>query len=323
MAFQIDSKQLDLSSSPHFKSNISSQHIMVMVCLSLLPLCVYGVILFGTPALVRLVVAIVACVFFEWAAQKLFKKPVLIMDGSAVVTGIILALIISPAVPIWVLILGAFFSIVVGKEFFGGIGSNVFNPALIGRGFMVISFPVAMGTWVSPIDAISSATVLAKINSGEASLTSNDYFQFFIGNHAGTIGETSALLILLAALFLLIAKIIDWRAPLAMIGILALATFFAGDDVLASILTGGLLFGAVFMATDYTTAPVTSWGRLIFGAGCGLITFLIRQFGALAEGVMFSILIMNAITPFLNRLTNRKYGQQKKSVVKKATGGAK
>lgn len=323
MAFKIDSNQLDFSSSPHFKENISTRHIMIMVCISLLPICVYGVMLFGIPALITLVVSVVSCVFFEWAAQKLLKKPVRIADCSAVVTGLLLALVISPAVPIWMVVLGSFIAIVVGKEFFGGIGSNVFNPALIGRGFMVVSFSRTMGTWLTPVDAVSAATVLSTLKAGTANFSSDDYFQLFIGNQAGTIGETSAMLILLAAVFLLVTKIIDWRAPLAMVGVLALGIFFTGGDVLAHVLSGGLLFGAVFMATDYSTAPVTPWGRLIFGAGCGLITFLIRQFGGLPEGVMFSILIMNALTPFLNKIIGRKYGEQKKSLLNKTVGDAK
>ncbi|MFI3257486.1 MAG: RnfABCDGE type electron transport complex subunit D [Spirochaetales bacterium] len=321
MASQIDLKQLNLVASPHIKARATTQHIMIMVCISLLPLCVNGVILFGIPALITLAVSVVSCVVFEWVAQKLLKKPVAIQNGSAVVTGLLLALVVSPVTPVWMIILGAFFAIVIGKEFFGGIGSNVFNPALIGRGFMVLSFAAAMGTWVTPVDAISTATVLATLKTGDTSFVTSDYFQLFIGNQAGTIGETSAMLILIAAVFLLITKIIDWRAPLAMTATVAILTFFSGADVLAHLLSGGLLFGAVFMTTDYTTAPVTAWGRVIFGFGCGLITFLIRQFGGLPEGVMFSILIMNAFTPFLNKIIGRKAGEPRKTLFKKSPGG--
>ncbi len=309
MPFQIDPKQLNLVASPHIKANVGTQHIMLMVIISLLPISVYGVILFGVPALISILTSVVSCVFFEWATQKILKRPVQISNLSAVITGLLLALTISPAVPVWMIIIGAFFAIVVGKEFFGGIGANVFNPALIGRGFMVLSFAATMGTWVSPVDATSTATVLAEVKAGNVVFGATDYLQHFIGNEGGTIGETSAMLILLAAIFLIVTKIIDWRTPVFMVGTLAICVFFTGEDILAHVLSGGLLFGAVFMVTDYATAPVTPYGRMVFGAGCGLITFLIREFGGLPEGVMFSILIMNAITPFLNKLTGRQYGQ--------------
>ncbi len=312
MAFQIDPQQLNIVSSPHIKTNITSQHVMLMVIISLLPLCIYGVVLFGIPALISLLVSVFSCVFFEWASQKLFKKPVLISNLSAIVTGLLLSLTLSPAVPAWMIVIGAFFAIVVGKEFFGGIGANVFNPALIGRGFMVLSFAAIMGTWVTPVDATSTATVLAEVKAGNVVFDAADYLQHFIGNEGGTIGETSAALILIAALFLIVTKIIDWRTPVFMVGTLAIGVFLSGGDVLAHVLSGGLLFGAVFMATDYATSPVTPYGRMVFGFGCGLITFLIREFGGLPEGVMFSILIMNAITPFLNRLKIRQYGQKKR-----------
>ncbi len=315
MPFQIDPKQLNLVASPHIKSNVGTQHIMLMVIISLLPICVYGVILFGIPALVSLLTAVVSCLFFEAATQKILKRPIQISNLSAIITGLLLSLTLSPAVPAWMIIIGSFFAIVVGKEFFGGIGANVFNPALIGRGFMVLSFAGTMGKWIAPgasVDGMSSATVLADVKAGNVTFDAADYLKHFIGNEGGTIGETSAMLIILAAIFLLITKIIDWRTPVFMVGTVALCVFFTGEDIIAHVLSGGLLFGAIFMATDYATAPVTSYGRMIFGAGCGLITFLIREFGGLPEGVMFSILIMNAITPFLNKLTTRQYGQAKK-----------
>ena len=225
-------------------------------------------------------------------------------------------------------VLGALFAIVIAKEFFGGIGSNVFNPALAGRAFLFVSFPAAMGArWIDPAtDAVSAATVLSQIKEGSASFSAADYLQYFTGNRAGCIGETSAALILLAAAFLLVIKIIDWRAPLSMIVFAAVPSFIAGGDIVASVLTGGLLFGAVFMATDYSTAPVTPYGRFVFGALCGLITFLIRKFGGYPEGVMFSILITNAITPFLNKIIGRKYGHPalfERKKTEKANGGAK
>ncbi len=312
MPFQIDPKQLNLVSSPHIKANVGIQHIMLMVIISLLPISIYGIYLFGIPALISIVTSVAACVFFEWATQKILKRPIQVSNLSAIITGLLLALTISPAVPVWMIIIGAFFAIVIGKEFFGGIGANVFNAALIGRGFMVLSFAGVMGKWIAPgtsVDGVSSATVLAEVKAGNVTFDAADYLKHFIGNEGGTIGETSAMLLILAAIFLLITKIIDWRTPVFMVGTVALCVFFTGEDILAHVLSGGLLFGAVFMATDYSTTPVTNCGRIIFGIGCGLITFLIREFGSLPEGVMFSILIMNAITPFLNKLTGKQYGQ--------------
>ena len=227
--------------------------------------------------------------------------------------GILLALVLPPTTPVWMTILGSAFAIIVAKGFFGGLGANVFNPALAGRAFMFVSFPSALGaTWLEPVnsgvDAISSATILSTVKAGSFTANSDTYLQYFLGNRAGCIGETSIALILLAFVYLLVTKIIDGKATISMIITVALATLLSGGDVTMALISGGLLFGAVFMVTDYATTPVTSWGRIVFGIGCGLITFLIRKFGGYPEGVMFSILIMNALTPFLNKLTSRKYG---------------
>ena len=241
------------------------------------------------------------------------------MDCSAIVTGILLALVVPPTTPIWMTVLGAAFAIIVAKGFFGGIGSNVFNPALAGRAFMFVSFPVAMGSkWLLPHtklsmpDAISSATTLSQIAQGDFCANGDTYIQFLLGNRAGCIGETSILWIVVAFIFLLITKIIDGKATISMVAVVTICSAIAGDDLLLTLMSGGLLFGAVFMVTDYATTPVTGIGRWIFGAGCGLITFLIRKFGGYPEGVMFSILIMNALTPFLNKLAGRKYGYKSK-----------
>lgn len=308
-----DENEIYLSSSPHFSSKTTTSKIMMGVIISLLPLCIYGVFLFGMPALVTIIISTGCCVIFEMLFQLATKQAVTIKDCSAIVTGILLALVLPPTTPVWMTILGSAFSIIVAKAFFGGLGANVFNPALVGRAFMVVSFPSAMGAnWLEPsnfgVDTISSATVLSTIKTGTFSGDSQTYWQYFLGNRSGCIGETSIVLILIAFAFLLITKIIDGKTTISMILTVALATLIAGDDVIMALLSGGLLFGAVFMATDYATTPVTTWGRIVFGIGCGLITFLIRKFGGYPEGVMFSILIMNAITPFLNKLTTRKYG---------------
>lgn len=339
-----NSNDIYLSPSPHFSSPIKSWQIMLCVIVALLPECVMGVIYFGLPALITILVSVASCVLFEGLFQKLIKQPVQIKDLSAVVTGILLALTLPSTTPIWMTILGAFFAIVVTKGFFGGIGSNVWNPALAGRAFLFISFPVAMGqNWVPSLkgasktvtDALTSATSVDVLTSatplalGEHFLdffTSKQgaYWNLFTGNHGGTIGETCIIAILASFIFLLITGVIDWRAPLTMVLTSSIFTFVFGEkgfftgDVIFNLLSGGLLFGATFMVTDYTTAPVTKKGRLVFGAGCGLITFLIRRFGGYPEGVMFSILIMNSIVPFLNKLSGRKYGYGlKKSQAKK------
>lgn len=308
---------IQLSSSPHISSGLKTRHVMWIVVFALLPETVWGVILFGIPALLTICASVATAVASEWLFNKITKKRQSAGDGSAVITGLLLALVLPPTLPLWQTILGAAFAIIVAKQLFGGLGSNVWNPALTGRAFLVASFPAAMGaSWISPLpDATSSATILSALKQADA-VSSVDYWELFIGRQAGCIGESSILLILISALFLIGTGLVDWRAPVFMIGTFALLMFASGGDVLAHLLSGGLVFGAVFMATDYVTTPVTSYGRIVFGAGCGLLTFLIRKFGGYPEGVMFSILIMNSITPFLNKLTPRKYGYKKE-------GGAK
>jgi len=310
-----DKNEIYLSSSPHFTYGQTTDSLMKLVLLSLLPECIYGIMLYGSGALVTILVSVVCAVCFEAMFQKLTKQPVTIKNCSAAVTGVLLALVLPPTTPVWQTILGALFAIVVAKGFFGGLGANVYNPALTGRAFLFVSFPTALGaTWLTPgTDAISSATTLSQIKEGSFSADPSVYMQFFFGHRAGCIGETSILLILVSFIFLLVTRVIDWRAPLAMIATVAATTAIAGGDVIMALVSGGLIFGATFMITDYATTPVTKPGRLVFGFGCGLITFLIRKFGGYPEGVMFSILIMNSFTAFLNNLTTRKYGYGKKS----------
>lgn len=340
-----ETNEIYLSSSPHFSSGVKTQNIMLAVLISLLPECVYGVVLFGIRALVTILVSVAGAVLFEALFQKIIKQKVSVNNLSAAVTGVLLALVCPPSIPIWMILLGDLVAVVVAKGLFGGLGANVFNPALTGRAFLFVSFSSVMGaswlktsgdfnkwsyaaTSISNVDAISSATVLSGIKAGTFELSSGTFLQFFLGNKEGCIGETSVLLILISFIFLVASKVIDWRAPLAMVGTVAVATFISsfialGDavgalsEVLLALMTGGLLFGATFMVTDYATTPVTKPGRLLFGFGCGLVTFLIRRFGGYPEGVMFSILIMNALAPFMNYLTVRKYGYGKKGHAKK------
>ena len=308
-----------VSSSPHFNFKCSTQMIMGTVLIALLPEVIMGIVLFRWAALIRILVSVASCVLFEVLFQKVTKQKIVIANLSACVTGVMMALVCPPTAPIWMFVVGAAVAMIVAKGLFGGIGSNVFNPALTGRAFMFLSFPAAMGaSWLAPktisaVDAVSSATTLSAIKAGTFAVEQGTYWQYFIGNRAGCIGETSVLLILISFAFLTLAHIIDWRAPVAMVGTVAICSLIAGEDLAMSLMTGGLMFGATFMVTDYATAPLTKKGRLIFGFGCGLITFLIRKFGGYPEGVMFSILIMNSVAPFLNNLTARKYGYVKEA----------
>lgn len=313
-----------ISSSPHFTEGFTTQKVMLAVILALLPEVAAGVVFFGIPALVTVLVSVIGAVFFEALFQKVTKQKIVVKNLSAVVSGIMLALVLPSTTPVWMVLLGDLVAMIIAKGLFGGIGSNVFNPALTGRAVLFISFPAAIGaSWAGTasqgMDAISSATTLSQIKAG--TLDNIDMLQYFVGNRAGCIGETSILLILIAFVFLLLIHVIDWRAPVAMVGTVVVCTFLAGlgngvaaagKDVVIALLTGGLIFGATFMITDYATAPVTKPGRLVFGAGAGMITFLIRKFGGYPEGVMFSILIMNAVAPHLNNLTSRMYGYGKK-----------
>ncbi len=319
MAAPSDKNEIYISSSPHFSKSSSTTKTMLAVICGLLPLAVYGVVLYGVKALTIICASVVTCVVSELVFQLLTKQPIRVTDLSAVVTGLLLALVCPPRTPVWMVVLGAVFAIVVAKQIFGGIGANVFNPALAGRAFMFVSFGGEMGNhWVRPsmtVDGLTGATMLSKLKPGSY-IPSDWYLGYFLGNRNGCIGESSVMLILIAFIVLVAIKVVDWRATLGMVGTVALCSCIAGYDVLMALLSGGLIFGAVFMATDYATTPVTPWGRLIFGIGCGLITFLIRKFGSYPEGVMFSILIMNSVTPFLNKIVGRKYGYAKKTAKK-------
>ena len=356
--------ELYLGSSPHIGTPIRSPMIMAQVIIALIPVTIFGVVIYGIRALAVVVVSVIAATAGEALFRLVTRQENRIGDLSAVVTGLLLALILPPGAPLLYVALGAVFATVVAKEFFGGLGANVFNPALIGRAFLVMSFPADMTTWDKPravfaalintgkiaeavsgasrqlsLDSISGATPLGIIKLGgsvsdvgrqfAASGFSGgtDYLSviktLFFGNHGGTIGESSILLILAGCFYLLLTRVIDWRAPLAMIGSAFLLSLCMGIDPLFSILSGGLLFGAVFMATDYTTAPLTANGKIIFGAGAGIIVMLIRHWGNYPEGVMFGILIMNAVTPFLNRLLQKKYGYVPSAKPPKNSDGTK
>jgi electron transport complex protein RnfD len=272
---------------------------MRVVILALLPSSLAAVYFFGWRALALIVVTVLSAVVAEAVSQWLAKKPITITDGSAALTGLLLALVLPSTLPLWLAVIGAIFAIVIVKTLFGGLGFNIFNPALAARAFLLAAWPVAMTNWVRPFDAVTIATPLYLVNKLHEAGSS--YWDLFIGNRAGSLGETSVLAILLGAGLLLLIGVIDWSTPIAFIGAVAFLSWFLGHDPLFAILSGGLLFGAFFMATDFVTAPVTTKGRFVFGLGCGLLTVLIRYFGGFPEGVNYAILIMNMITPIIDR----------------------
>jgi electron transport complex protein RnfD len=274
-----------------------------------------GVYFFGYHALSVIAVSIVAATLTEYAVKRL-RKRAFVMDGSAVVTGLLLALILPPMIPLWMAAVGSVFSIAIVKEAFGGLGHNIFNPSLGGRAFLAACFSVKMTTWVLPMgfgtDAVTTATPLSSSFIWEGDKLSL-YRDLFLGSIGGSIGETSALLILIGGILLIVLRIISWRIPVAYIGTVAILTLILGDDVIHHLLAGGLMLGAFFMATDYVTSPITEKGRIIFGIGAGILTVVIRHFGGLPEGVCYSILFMNAITPLIDRYVKvRPYGLVKK-----------
>ena len=299
---------LTVTSSPHVVHHDSVPKIMYRVIIALMPALVASVMVFGIRVIVVLLTSIFASVLTEYLFQVIRKRPITIHDGSAVLTGIFLALTLPPNLPLWMAFTGSVIAIALGKQVYGGIGSNIFNPALLGRAFLLITFPVAMTTWTT-VDAISSATPLNLLKmQGE----STEYIRLFLGGIGGSMGETSALAILIGGFYLLYSNVIDWRIPFAFVGTTLSMAWIAGSDPVIQLFSGGLLFGAFFMATDMVTTPLTQTGRWIFGIGCGLITGIIRLYGGYPEGVMFSILLMNAVTPLINRYTRpRMYGRMK------------
>lgn len=294
--------QLTLSVSPHIHSGRSTRRIMLDVLIALLPATAAGAVIFGLRSLLVVAVTVAACVGFEALFNLAAKKPIPVGDLSAAVTGLLLALNLPANIPLWQCVIGALFAMVVVKGLFGGLGANPVNPAITARVFMLVAFGT-MAKAAFPVDAVSSATPLA---SEEAT----SLMDLFLGNHGGAIGETCAAALLLGGIYLIVRRVITWHIPVAFIGTVFLTSFLmeSMDPMagLAAVLSGGLLIGAIFMATDYVTSPATPWGKIIFGLGAGLITFLIRYFGVYPEGVSFAILFMNIITPYISSWTKRK-----------------
>ncbi len=313
--------QLTISVSPHVKSEETTSRIMWSVSASLLPAALMGVYFFGPRAAVTLALTIIAALASEFAYQKLLNKKIVLNDGSAFLTGLLLGMNLPASVPFYVPVIGSIVAIVICKQLFGGLGYNVFNPALIGRAFLLISFPKLMTIWTEPtaafirLDAKTTATPLGILKEeGVARLMEvfgdkiNLYTQLFVGHRAGSIGETSAIALLIGAAFLLYRGYISWEIPGSFLGTAALIAWvfgtkgalFAGDP-LVHLLSGGMLLGAFFMATDYVTCPSMKRGQILFGIGCGFLTMLIRLKGGYPEGVMFAILIMNCFSPLIDR----------------------
>ncbi len=298
-----------MSSSPHLHTDSTTSKIMSDVALALMPTTVVGIFFFGYYAALVLFTAVAAAVASEWAFNKIMKKRSTTGDFSAVVTGILIALNMPPRIPLWMVVIGSAFAIIIVKQMFGGLGKNFVNPALAARCFMLIAWTGAMTTFYEPItDAVSSATPLAVMKDGAAG-TLPSLVQCFIGFKAGTIGEVSAIALIIGFAYLVIRKVVSVKIPAAYLASFAVLTFLFGKNPMSAgylayqLLTGGLLLGAFFMATDYVTTPTTPKGMIIFGIGCGVLTFLIRRFGGYPEGVSFSILLMNLASPLIERFT--------------------
>ncbi|MBU0686279.1 MAG: RnfABCDGE type electron transport complex subunit D [Candidatus Margulisbacteria bacterium] len=290
-------KPLLVTPAPHMKSKDTNARVMLDVLIALLPATVAALFFFGFNAVIIILTGLISAWIFELIALKLKKAPVTRADlRSASITGLLLALIIAPSVPWWMVVVGTFIAIFIAKHAFGGLGHNIFNPALIGRAFMVASWPILMTAWLKPFDAIATATPLATVNPAPAT-----YLQLFLGNVGGSMGETSALALLIGAAYLFYRQAIEWRLPFAYLGTVVVISLIFRVDPVFQLLSGGLMIGAFFMATDPVTTPVTKPGRLIFGIGCGIITMVLRMGAGYPEGVCYSILLMNATTPLLDR----------------------
>ena len=324
-----DYKNLKLiaTSNPHIRGNETTRSIMLDVIIAMCPALIWAIIYFGVEALLLTVVSVVGCVFFEWAYRKIMHKPQSIGDLSAVVTGMLLSFVCPATTPLWMILIGDFFAIVVVKQLFGGIGKNFLNPALAGRAFMLASFASTMsGNWIDPAvskagiastaDIVTAATPLTYLKGDDIAATFQTLTEtysvgdMFLGKCGGSLGEVSALCLLLGLVWLLFRKVISWHIPVSYIATVAVLTLIfprGGADavqwMLYNLFGGGLMLGAIFMATDYSTSPITKKGQLIYGIGCGLFTVFIRYFGSYPEGVCYSIMVMNCVAPLIDKCT--------------------
>jgi len=309
---------LIVSVGPHIRAKVSTKRIMWAVNLALIPAGAAGVFIFGVYSLYIIIASVLSAVVTEWVILAFRKKEIVILDGSAILTGLLLAYNLPPGVPLWLPVAGSFFAIAIGKQVFGGLGHNIFNPALAGRAFLMVSWPVYMTTWQNPrwtADAITTATPLALIKNNQLTLLKGTtYIDLLLGNRGGCIGEVCIIALLVGAAYLFWKRYISWHIPLTYIAAVALLSrvfngpggIFTGDALL-SVLSGGLVLGALFMATDYVTSPLSNKGKVIFGISCGVLTFVIRKFSGYPEGVSYAILIMNAFVPVIDRFTYPKW----------------
>lgn len=300
-------EKLIVTSSPHVKSNTTTSTIMRDVIIALIPALIASNIIFGLRAGLVTAVCVASCVGFEYLSRRIMNKKNTISDLSAVVTGIILAFNLPSTMPLWMCVIGSFVAIVIVKQLFGGIGQNFANPAITARIVLLVSFGTQMTNWVAPkivaaADAVTGATPMAQLAAGETP----NLLNMFLGTTGGSLGETSALALLIGGIYLVVRKVISPIIPVAFIGTVFVFSAALGVNPLAQILGGGLFLGAIFMATDYATSPVTNMGKLIFGIGCGFITVVIRVFGSYPEGVSFAILLMNILVPYIDKATRLK-----------------
>jgi len=320
VAENAQSELLIVSSSPHFKTRDTTQRLMGDVLIALAPAAAAATWLFGLNSIALMLAGVAAALLAEHAVAVISKRKTTINDLSAAITGLLVAFNVPPSAPLWIPVVGSVFAIIIVKMLFGGLGGNFLNPALAARAMLLAAWPVQMTTWVRPFDAVATATPLATlIPKGVIGAPLPTYWDMFVGRIPGSLGETSALFLLLGGAYLLWRRVIDWTIPAGFIGTVAVLTWALGPsglgsgDPLAHILTGGVMLGALFMATDYTTSPVTPKGRLIMGVGCGVLTVLIRLYGGYPEGVSYSILIMNVATPLIDRATEpRRFGLVRK-----------
>lgn len=307
--------KLIVEPSPHIRSENKTRKIMLHVIIALLPVLAASSYIFGPRALILTAVCVISCIVFEFLFKKITKREQTVSDLSAVITGMLLAFNLPVTLPIYAAIIGCFVAIVIVKQMFGGIGQNFANPAITARIVLTLSFTAQMSYWVKPFyysesitDSVTSATPLA-LGTGDKT---HELTDLLFGFHAGSLGETCSVAILLGFIYLLVTRVISPVTPVVFIGVVAIGAFIGEGDVLREVLSGGLLLGAIFMATDYSTTPLTQTGKMIFGIGCGLITLVIRGFGGMPEGVSFSILIMNILTPYIDKATRtRPFGSKK------------
>lgn len=325
-----DTNKLIVSNSPHVHDRPDVRKIMLTVVAALVPACISAVIFFGLRALWILAVTTVSCLVFEYLFSRLFHRPPSLLDGSALLTGVLLALNLSAATPWWVCVVGALLAIGLGKMLYGGLGYNPFNPALVGRVGLLIAFPGIMTTWVKPepgklvYDAVTTATPLGEL--GTNGIIGTDYASYFLGNIGGCLGETSALALLIGAIPLVWKRLIRWQVPVFYIGTVAVISgVMHGINPEAyapagfHVLTGGLMLGAIYMATDMVTSPMNPRGAVVFAVGCGIITSVIRIWGSYPEGVSFAIIFMNALVPLIDRYTvYQPFGATREKKVKAA-----